>query len=372
MRSNQQPPRFARARLLLLLPALTCACLPGANNVTQQGGVVSGEAGKRLDEYFTHIAAADFSGVLHVVRDGQVILSKGYGAANRRKRLAFTEKTVFDIGSITKQFTAAAVLKLEMQGRLRVADALGQHVAGVPPDKAGITVHHLLTHTAGFANNFGQDDYAPLGRDDFIKAALDSKLKFAPGEGFNYSNIGYGLLGAIIEIVTGQSYERCLHDNLFAAAGMAETGYRIPQWDRDRLAVGYYPYGFAWGTPLDRAWDTDGPYWNMRAATGLLSTVGDLHKWHLALGGEGVLSREAKGKFFTPHVAAHHYGYGWVFTKTRRGTTIVWHDGSNKIFNAHFRRYVDEGVVVIIATNNEPHQAEAEIGKIEELIFGSD
>ena len=370
MRPNKQPPPLAPARLLLLLPALMCACLPGGNNVTQQGGVVSGEAGKRLDEYFTSIAASDFSGVLLVVKDGQVVLSKGYGAANRRKRLPFTEKTVFDIGSITKQFTAAAVLKLEMQGRLRVTDPIGDYIAGVPPDKAAITVHHLLTHTAGFANNFGQDDYAPLRRDDFIKAAFASSLKFAPGEGFNYSNIGYSLLGAIIEIVANQSYERYLHDNLLAAAGMSETGYRIPQWDRDRLAVGYYPYGFAWGTPLDGAWDDDGPYWNMRAATGLLSTVGDLYKWHLALAGEGVLSREAKEKFFAPHVAAHRYGYGWVFTKTKRGTTIVWHDGSNKIFNAYFRRYVDEGVVVVIATNNARRQAEGEIGKIEELIFG--
>ncbi|HVG29732.1 MAG TPA: serine hydrolase [Pyrinomonadaceae bacterium] len=109
--------------------------------------------GERIDEYFTSIAASDFSGVLLVVKNEQVIVSKGYGAANTARRIPFTDKTVFDIGSITKQFTSAAILKLEMQGRLRVADPLSRFIAGVPPDKAAITIHHLLTHSAGFANN---------------------------------------------------------------------------------------------------------------------------------------------------------------------------------------------------------------------------
>lgn len=364
--------------------ALMCACLIIALlalafasqftrplSLADPNGIVISGLGEKLDEYFTSIAASDFSGVVFVVKDGQIVLSKGYGAANRKKRIPITAKTVFDIGSITKQFTAAAILKLEAQGRLRVTDLIGKYIRDVPPDKAGITIHHLLTHSAGFVNNFGQDDYAPLKRAEFIKLAMDSKLKFTPGEGFNYSNIGYSMLGAIIEIVTGQPYERYLHDNLFEPAGMDETGYRIPRWDADRVAIGYYRFGFAWGSPLEKAWDVDGPYWNLRAAAGMLSTADDLYKWHLALTGEKVLTGEAKEKFFKPHMAANHYGYGWVISKTPRGTTVIWHDGSNKIINAYFRRYVDDGVVVIIATNNEQHQAEQEIGKIDAVIFGS-
>jgi CubicO group peptidase (beta-lactamase class C family) len=213
-------------------------------------------------------------------------------------------------------------------------------------------------------------DYAPVKRDEFIKSAIDSRLKFSPGQGFNYSNVGYGLLGAIIEIVTHQSYERYLYDNLLKPAGLTKTGCMIPKWNTDDVAVGYMRIGLPWGTSLNKAWDTDGPYWNMRASQGVLSTVGDLYKWHIALNGDRILSKKAKEKLFTPHIIDRHYGYGWVVSKTRRGTRLIWHDGSNKIFNAHFRRYVDEGVVVIIATNDERHTADREIMKIEELVFG--
>lgn len=370
MNLNRKWSAFIGACLVTILTVFACSCLFSSKMVAQQTGIVKGEIGKRLDEYFTLIAASDFSGVLLVVKNDQVILSKGYGAANRKKQIAFTDKTVFDIGSITKQFTADAILKLEMQGKLRTTDAIGNYIPDVPEDKSAITIHHLLTHTAGFVNNFRQDDYAPLKRDEFIKLAMESKLKFAPGKGFNYSNIGYSLLGAIIEIVSHQSYERYLNDNLFAPAEMAQTGNKIPKWNTDEVAIGYYILGFQWGSPIDKPMDADGLYWNLRAAAGMLSTAGDLYKWHQALAGEKVLSKEAKERFFTPHIADAHYGYGWVFSKTPRNTSLIWHDGINKVFNAHFRRYVDENVVVIIATNYAPHQAEKEIGKIDELIFG--
>lgn len=361
---------FFPACLIKILPIFLCACQLVGNPIVQQDGVVNGEIGKRLDEYFTSIAASDFSGVILVVKNGEVLVSKGYGAANRKKKIPFTDKTVFEITSISKQFTAAAILKLEMQGKLRTNDRIDKYLADVPPDKAAITIHQLLTHSAGFVNNLGQDDFAPLKRDEFIKSAMKSELKFTPGEGFNYSNIGYGLLGAIIEIVTNQAYERYLNDNLFTPAGMSQTGNKIPKWNPDEVAIGYYIFGFEWGSPLEKASDTDGPYWNLRASSEMLSTVGDLYKWHLALEAEKVLSKKAKEKFFTPYMTADHYGYGWVFSKTPRNTTVIWHDGDNKVFNAYFRRYIDDGVVIIIATNNAPHQAEKEIGKLEELVFG--
>jgi CubicO group peptidase (beta-lactamase class C family) len=114
------------------------------------------------------------------------------------------------------------------------------------------------------------------------------------------------LLGAIIEIITHQSYERYLHDNLLEPAGITETGYRIPKQSPDEVAIGYARFGYEWGSPLKKLLDTDGPYWNMIAAAGMLSTIDDLYKWHLALEGEKVLSREAKERFFLPHIVEHH------------------------------------------------------------------
>ena len=174
-------------------------------------GTVRGELAERLDDQMKKLEAGGFSGVLLVAKDGGVILAKGYGMADRDKKIRATADTVMCVGSITKQFTGAAILKLETQGKLKVTDPITRYFKGVPDDKKGITLHQLLTHSAGFVAELGED-YQPIGRDDFIRLALKSELRSKPGERHRYSNVGYSLLGAIIEIVTGKSYERYAHD----------------------------------------------------------------------------------------------------------------------------------------------------------------
>ncbi|MFN2514071.1 MAG: serine hydrolase domain-containing protein, partial [Pyrinomonadaceae bacterium] len=137
------------------------------------------------------------------MKDGQVILSKGYGLANRERKIPVTPDTIFDIGSLVKQFTAAAILKLEMKGKLRITDPISKYFKNVPPDKATMTLHHLLTHTAGFPDAIG-DDYEVISRDEYIKRALNTMLLSAPGEKYKYSNVDYSLLGAIVEMRSGQ------------------------------------------------------------------------------------------------------------------------------------------------------------------------
>lgn len=337
------------------LPAGFVPIVP-AGGRRQPGEVVSEGLGVELDGQMRRLAEKGFSGILFVARGGRVVLKKGYGTADREAAAPYTAETVFDVGSITKQFTGAAVLKLEMQGKLSTADSLSKYLKGVPADKAGITLHHLLTHTAGLVPALGRD-YDGLSRDEMVKKAMASKLLAAPGVRHEYSNVGYSLLAAVVELASGQSYERYLRENLFAPAGMTETGYLIPKWKREKLAVGYGKDGGRWGTPLDHPWDKDGPYWNLRGNGGILSTVGDLYNWHLALEGEKVLSKEAKAKYFAPHVreepgGVSFYGYGWVVQKTPRGTSLIWHNGGNPFFFADFRRYTDENVVLIVATNS--------------------
>ena len=144
-------------------------------------GTVRGELGGWLDDQMKKLEAGGFSGVLLVAKDGGVILAKGYGMADRDKKIRATADTVMCIGSITKQFTGAAILKLAAQGKLRVTDPITRYFKDVPDDKTGITLHHLLTHSAGFADALG-DDYQPISRDDFIHLALKSKLRSKPGE----------------------------------------------------------------------------------------------------------------------------------------------------------------------------------------------
>ncbi|MEA2560684.1 MAG: hypothetical protein QOH06_2188 [Acidobacteriota bacterium] len=330
--------------------------------------------GEKLDAHMSRLEAYGFSGSLLVAKGGEVILNKGYGFANAQRKDPFTAETAFDIGSITKQFTATAILKLEMQGKLSVSDPISKWFEGVPEDKKGITLHHLLTHSAGLEDVFG-DDYEEMPRDRLVKEALSSKLLWAPGTRYRYSNAGYSLLAAIVELASGKPYEAYLRENLWKPAGMTRTGYKLQE--KGPLAHGVLGDAEDWGTPVDKAWAPDGPWWNLRGNGGVLSTTGDLYKWHQALEGEAILSKEAKAKMFTPHVpedeeGSSHYGYGWAIFKTQRGTRLIAHNGGNGIFNADFRRYLDDGVVLIIGSNRQDFRSIPAVGPITRLIFNAD
>lgn len=329
----------------------------------------------KIDEYMTRSEKNGFSGAILVAKNGEIILSKGYGLADRERNIPITSQTVFTTGSITKQFTGAAILKLQMMGELSVQDPITKYFKDVPADKKGITLHHLLTHTAGFPGAIG-GDFVPILRDDFIKLAMEKKLNHKPGERYEYSNVGFSLLGAIIEIVTGKTYEAFLNEHLFKPAGMIKTGYRIPKWDLDELAHGYRSDD-DWGTLLDKPWAEDGPYWHLRANGGILSTVEDMYQWHLALQGDKILSDVAKQAFYTPYVsegedANSYYGYGWAIFTTPRNTRLIAHNGGNMIFAADFLRYVDEDVVIIIMSNTTEKSAIRISPDIARIVFGYD
>jgi CubicO group peptidase (beta-lactamase class C family) len=345
--------RAALTALLLLAsqaPALAGAQLPaGADRVVVLPGL-----GAQLDAYLKRLEGYGFSGAVLAAKNGEVVLANGYGMADRERGIKDTPGTIFDIGSITKQFTAAAILKLEMEGRLQVTDTITRYFPGVPPDKRDITLHHLLTHTSGLRSDFGSD-YEPVPRDEIIRRALAAPLLSKPGEKFEYSNAGYSLLAAVIERVSERRYEDYLRANLFAPAGMLSTGYRIPAWDRKAIAQGYVN-GEHRPATLDEPWASDGPWWNLRGNGGIHSDIWDMYRWHLAQQGDSILSSEEKTKLTTPYVqegadANLSYAYGWSIVTTPRGTHLVTHNGGNGIFEADFRRYVEENLVLFIATN---------------------
>ena len=158
---------------------------------------------------------------------------------------------------------------------------------------------------------------------------------------------------------------------------MSRTGYTGVQWRPGELAVGYAAGGRRDGTPVEQGWAPDGPWWNLRGNGGVLSTVGDLFRWHQALEGDAVLSAEAKAKMWTPHVpedegGRSHYGYGWAIQPTQRGTRLISHNGGNGIFFADFRRYVDEGVVVLVMSNAADQSAERTLTAVARTVFGGE
>jgi CubicO group peptidase (beta-lactamase class C family) len=335
---------------------------------------VRGEIAARVDAYLMRLVPYGFSGAVLVAKDGQVILEKGYGLADREQRVPYAADMVSCIGSVTKQFTAAAILKLEMEGKLKTSDPISQYLPGVPPDKAGITIHHLLTHTAGFAGDLGGSDEEPIGRDPLVAKVLAAPLASKPGERFEYSNEGYSLAAAIVERVSGTGYEAYLREHVLLPAGLKDTGYLAPNWPLERLPIGYTLEGRPWGRVYKNSWLPDGPGWYLRGNGGIQSTLGDLYRWHLALADGKVLSPEAVAKFQAGHVPSmggESYGYGWGVQKTRRGTTVVTHNGGNGFFFSDVRRYLDEKVV-IIAMSNQPVVPATQLAprQLESLVFG--
>lgn len=327
-----------------------------------------------LDQYLTRLVPFGFSGVVLVAKDDKVLLSKGYGLANRETHTPFVPKTIVNLGSITKQFTAVAILKLESQGKLSVNDPISKYLPGVTPDKTEITLHHLLTHTAGLRSDYGDSDYEKVDRDEYIARVMAEPLESKPGERFEYANSGYSLLAAIVEIVSGESYEQYLSKNVLAPAGMSQTGYRLPRWDASTVAHGYIE-GKDWGTVVDKPMADDGPYWNLRGNGGLQTTAEDMLKWHKALETDAVLPASSRERMFTPYVAEgpegrSHYGYGWAIFKTRRNTKLVAHNGGNGIFVADFLRFVDEGLMVFVASNSAEFPAISLSPALARIVFG--
>jgi CubicO group peptidase (beta-lactamase class C family) len=309
---------------------------------------------KKIEKYLNEIEKAGFSGAVLVELNGEKPISKGYGFRNEDQKLKNTPQTIFDIGSITKQFTAAAILKLEMQGKLSTGDKITKYFADVPKDKSEITIHQLLRHSAGFPSVVG-GDYEKISEPEFVEKVLKTPLRFESGARFSYSNVGYSLLAMIVEKVSGASYEQFLYENLWKPANMESTGYKRPAFDNNLIATGYRD-DREWGKPTDKEWDADAPFWHLKGNGGILSTTEDLYKWNLALLTDKILSKAAKEKYYHPELRPGendnpYYAYGWDVLKTKRNTRLTRHNGANGVFYADFFRFIDEGVTIIMLSN---------------------
>ncbi len=324
----------------------------GAPDPASEAVIHESEIAERVDRYLSAMESLGFSGAIIVDHEGDVVLRKGYGFADRETRRPYRPTTVQSHGSITKQMTAAAILLLESRGDLSVDDSIELFFDEVPEDKRGITLHQLLTHSSGMSGGIGPDD-EPIAAQAYIKRAMAEPLGFEPGTGYGYSNVGYALLGLIVERVSGETYEAFLRQQLLLPAGLADTGYVLPEWERDRVAVGYRN-GERWGYVHGRGWLEDGPNWNLRANGGLHTTVNDMNRWLNTVRGQGVLSAEATRRWTTGYVkeesSESRYGYGWVVRDTQWGRMIN-HGGSNLIFSAELVWLPDQDLFFYIQGN---------------------
>lgn len=336
-------------------------------------------AARQIQAYLSRLERFGFSGAALVAKNGTIAVESYQGLANRELKIPFSRDTLLDSGSVTKQFTAAAILALESDGKLRVGDPISKFFRDVPDDKTAITLHHLLTHTAGLVDGFG-GDYEKVTRDEIVERSLSSQLRSRPGERHAYSNVGYSLLAAIIEIVSGQGYETLLRERLFRRAGITSSGYLlIPEKMADRLAIGYRD-----GTNAGiagRAAATGGQMWNLIGNGGVHLSIHDMYKWMSAFAAGKVLNKEASEKFFHPHVVVRqnyagsnnplHYAYGWYVWKQPSGKTLIWHLGGNGITNAAIRYHVDDRTLVVYGSNvSEYHDPNYPVPAIERILAG--
>jgi len=298
----------------------------------------------KVDEYMsTAVKRSRFSGSILVARDGKVLVNRGYGMANLEDEVSNTARTKFLLGSLTKQFTAVAVLMLQERGALSLQDPVCNYLPQCPAGWGPITIHHLLTHTSGIQNSdYTEPIKLPMSAANTVERLKDKPLEFAAGRLFRYSNSNYILLGYIIEKVSGRPYDAFLQENIFSPLQMTDTGYDYPRRVLKHRAAGYSSRG---DTTVNAQYiDMSIPY----SAGGLYSTVEDLYRWDQVLYTEKLLSKKSLAMMFTP--LKGNYGYGWYIAE-QGGHRFISHSGWIDGFAASFGRYPDDRVTVIILSN---------------------
>jgi CubicO group peptidase (beta-lactamase class C family) len=311
-----------------------------------------------------------FHGAVLVAHQGEVVLVQGYGLADRERETPITPQSRFRIASMTKQFTAMAILILQSQDKLDVFDLICNYIDDCPAAWKDITIHHLLTHTSGFPRDLSSSEWRSiLATNDPSEQTMarfkDLHLAIPPGEEWYYSNIGYIILGSIIEQTSGQSYETFLQESIFSPLNMRNTGYQHSAKD----VVFGYSYQLT-KLPVDFD-DTSGI---INAAGGLYSTVEDLYLWDQVLYTEQLLPQAQLDQMFAPHKQTPDsdgwaYGYGWVIGE-ERGRTLVVHNGESEGFRSLIARYPDEHITIILLSNQGTTDVEFYPETISKKIFG--
>jgi CubicO group peptidase (beta-lactamase class C family) len=339
--------------MLARLPRLLwiCFCVVLVTPSAHAEDVVRTDLGAAIDRQVSCLAAFGISGALFVEMDGVVLVEKGYGVADHETGARVSAKSAFLIGSLSKQFTAAAVLALEADGRLSVADSIGRFYPDAPPATRALTLHQILSHTSGLPYLTERPFFESRPRDSVMSEMLALPLQFPPGAKYSYSNCGYALLAGVIERASGRRFEDYLHTRLFERAGLTRTLCLEPSL-RDTaalLAVHSYSGSHDEGTMLQ--------FREMSKSVGVgsvVSTAADLGLWAEALATDRVLPTQERDLLFASHAtvnATTSYGYGWNVVKTSRGTTMFTHAGDLGGWNSEMRIDRDAKLVLVFLSN---------------------
>jgi CubicO group peptidase (beta-lactamase class C family) len=345
--SNSNKALRALAALLLLLCLSSVALAQGADD---------SQAAKAIDELMSKAYPADGPGAsVIVIKEGRVLLRKGYGMADMELGVKVEPDMVFRLGSITKQFTAVSILMLAEKGKLSLSDDVTKFFPDFPTNGRTITVEHLLTHTSGIKSYTSIRAWLSMWRKDMTVAELIDLFKnepadFEPGVQWSYNNSGYILLGAIIEKLSGMTYEQFLQKNIFDPLGMKHTFYGSATRLIPRRVPGY---------TMTKDGLHNAEYLSMTqpyAAGSLLSTVDDMALWDAALYTDKLVKQPSLQRAWTPYVLKDGtptgYGFGWSKFQYE-GRTLIEHGGGIHGFSTIGIRAPEEHVYVAILTNRD-------------------
>jgi D-alanyl-D-alanine carboxypeptidase len=289
---------------------------------------------------------------LRIIQDGKDIKTATYGLANLELNVPVQVETVFEIGSITKQFTAAGILLLARDAKLSVDEAISRYLKNTPAAWTNITIRHLLSHTSGLKSYTGLTGFEltrHLTQPQFIRAIGEQAMEFQPGESWKYCNTGFNLLGYIIENVSHKSYWDFMNERIFRPLEMTATRDRRPGDIIPNRAAGYEQTNYAW---INRDYDLTDVF----AAGAIVSNIGDLTKWNAALDCDAILDASSKELMWTPtklnNGKTTKYGFGW-FVESIEGHKNIGHGGSTSGFSASIQRFPDDKLAVILLSNTD-------------------
>jgi len=285
-----------------------------------------------------YLDAQMFMGSVLVAKGGKVLFSKSYGMADLEWNVPNSPSTRFNIASMTKQFTAASILLLEDRGRLETDDPVKKYLPDAPASWDKITIYHLLTHTSGISDDAARYEPGPPERLVFSDKPLNSQL----GEQWAYTNLGYLVLGYVIEKISGQSYEEFVQQNMFKPLGMNDSGLMSFVTIIPRRATGYWP-----GNDGIENADRPDPRIGFSAGS-LYSTTEDLLRWEEGLFGGKLLSPASLHKMTTPFKSDYACG---LHVNRVNGHLMIEHDGNNIGFNSDMAYYPEERIAVIVLAN---------------------
>jgi CubicO group peptidase (beta-lactamase class C family) len=365
-------PRAVRLTLKVLMWCAASAALGGSATlraqvaadslVTQQ---VRGALGSQLDSLLTSYEVHGFSGTVLVVRRGGIVLLKGYGFADISRQVRNGAATRFEMNSMTKMFTAASILQLAAAGKLQLGDAIGRHLGALPPPKSSATVAQLAMHTAGLA--VAGTQLAGDSRDAFVAAMKAAPMESPPGARYRYTNAGYSLLAAVVEVASGEPFEDYLRRHIFASAGMRSALFRTEVPSTDSL----FAHGYV-GSAAGPVPGPANPYdWGTRGAGGVWSTVGDMYRWVVAVQEGKVVPHQYLALLFSPPPPPSLEAYGWhVYAATDTSRARIDKGGGSDDFASQLIHFPRDSVTFIWASNNLERRWRQTLNRaIPEMVF---